>query len=128
VGTYALSAGYYEAYYGKAQQIRRLISQDFAAAFADVDIIAGPTTPSTAFVAGSKGSDPVAMYLEDIYTLAVNLAGLPALSLPVGQASGLPVGMQLIGRHFEESRLLQTAHQYQQRSDWHRQRAPLFAI
>jgi len=128
VGTYALSAGYYEAYYGKAQQIRRLISQDFAAAFAEVDIIAGPTTPATAFQAGSKSSDPVAMYLEDIYTLAVNLAGLPALSLPVGLAGGLPVGMQLIGRHFDEGRLLQTAHQYQQLSDWHRQRAPMSAI
>jgi aspartyl-tRNA(Asn)/glutamyl-tRNA(Gln) amidotransferase subunit A len=127
VGTYALSAGYYDAYYRKAQQIRRLISEDFEKAFTEVDLIAGPTTPTTAFRAGSKTDDPVAMYLEDIYTLAVNLAGLPALSLPVGSEQGLPIGMQLIAPHFAEASLLRTAHQYQLRSNWHQQRAPLAA-
>ncbi|WOJ98324.1 Asp-tRNA(Asn)/Glu-tRNA(Gln) amidotransferase subunit GatA [Congregibacter brevis] len=121
VGTYALSSGYYDAYYKKAQQVRRLIAGDFSSAFESVDIIAGPTTPGVAFELGSKTSDPTAMYLEDIYTLSVNLAGLPAMSLPAGFSNGLPVGLQLIGRHFEEARLLAAAHQFQQRSDWHRQ-------
>ena len=122
VGTYALSAGYYEAYYRKAQQIRRLIKQDFVAAFQTVDIIMGPTTPHLAWKLGEKIRDPVAMYLEDIYTLPVNLAGLPALSVPAGFSNGLPLGLQLIGNYFEEARLLQVAHQYQQCTDWHRQR------
>ncbi len=126
VGTYALSAGYYDAYYKKAQQIRRLIRQDFLDCFAEVDIIAGPTTPGPAFALGAKTSDPVAMYLEDVYTLAVNLAGLPGLSMPAGQANGSPIGMQLIGKHFDEARLLNVAHQYQQHSDWHLQ-APALA-
>ncbi len=123
VGTYALSSGYYDAYYKKAQQVRRLIAQDFAAAFEQVDVIAGPTTPGVAFELGSKTDDPTAMYLEDIYTLSVNLAGLPAMSLPAGFSNGMPVGLQLIGRHFDEVRLLCAAHQFQGRTDWHR-RAP----
>ncbi|GAB5415857.1 MAG: Asp-tRNA(Asn)/Glu-tRNA(Gln) amidotransferase subunit GatA [Congregibacter sp.] len=119
VGTYALSSGYYDAYYKKAQQVRRLIAGDFAEAFERVDIIVGPTTPGVAFRLGEKTSDPTAMYLEDIYTLSVNLAGLPAISLPAGFSADMPVGLQLIGRHFDEARLLAAAHQYQQRSDWH---------
>ncbi|RZU97848.1 Asp-tRNA(Asn)/Glu-tRNA(Gln) amidotransferase subunit GatA [Spiribacter vilamensis] len=122
VGTYALSAGYYDAYYRKAQQVRRLVQQDFARAFESVDVIAGPTSPSTAFPLGSKADDPVQMYLSDIFTIAVNLAGLPALSIPAGFGDGRPVGLQLIGNHFEEGRLLGAAHGYQQLTDWHRQR------
>jgi len=120
VGTYALSSGYYDAYYRKAQQIRRLIQEDFSSAFAEVDVILGPTSPTTAFAIGQKSNDPVAMYLSDIYTTAVNLAGLPAASVPVGFADGLPVGMQLIGNYFDEARLLGVAHQYQGATDWHR--------
>lgn len=120
VGTYALSSGYYDAYYNKAQQVRRLIADDFAASFANVDVIAGPTTPGTAFRLGEKTDDPTAMYLEDIYTLSVNLAGLPALSHQAGFCDGMPVGLQLIGRHFDEARLLALAHQFQQQTDWHR--------
>ena len=114
VGTYALSSGYYDAYYHKAQQIRRLIAQDFAKAFEHVDVIAGPTTPSSAFDFGAHDQDPAQMYLADIYTLAVNLAGLPGMSLPAGTVDGLPVGLQLIGQAFDEARLLNVAHQYQQ--------------
>ena len=121
VGTYALSAGYYDAYYKKAQQVRRLIKQDFVEAFTQVDVIAGPTTPGPAFALGAKSNDPVAMYLEDIYTLAVNLAGLPGMSIPAGFVDNKPVGLQLIGKHFDESRLLNVAHRYQQVSDWHLQ-------
>jgi len=119
VGTYALSAGYYDAYYKKAQQVRRLIQQDFTDCFAQVDVIAGPTTPGPAFPLGAMTDDPVAMYLEDVYTLAVNLAGLPGLSLPAGFADGMPVGLQLIGRHFDEALLLRVAHQFQLATDWH---------
>ncbi len=119
VGAYALSAGYYDAYFRKAQQVRRLISQDFQQAFADVDFIAGPTCPQPAFKLGEKTSDPVAMYLEDIYTIPVSLAGLPAMSIPCGTSHGLPVGLQLIGRHFDETGVLQLAHQYQRATDWH---------
>jgi aspartyl-tRNA(Asn)/glutamyl-tRNA(Gln) amidotransferase subunit A len=120
VGTYVLSHGYYDAYYLRAQRVRRLISNDFRRAFEQVDFIAGPTTPGTAFRFGDKSSDPVAMYLCDVYTTAVNLAGLPALSIPAGCAdNGLPTGLQLIGRPFDEARLLQVAHQYQQHTDWH---------
>jgi aspartyl-tRNA(Asn)/glutamyl-tRNA(Gln) amidotransferase subunit A len=119
VGTYALSAGYYDAYYKKAQQVRRLIKQDFTSCFEQVDIIAGPTTPGPAFALGAKSDDPVAMYLEDVYTLAVNLAGLPGMSVPAGFVESKPVGLQLIGRHFDESRLLNVAHRYQQVTDWH---------
>jgi aspartyl-tRNA(Asn)/glutamyl-tRNA(Gln) amidotransferase subunit A len=119
VGTYALSAGYYDAYYKKAQQTRRLIKQDFVDCFAEVDIIAGPTTPGPAFALGAKSNDPIAMYLEDVYTLAVNLAGLPGMSVPAGFVAGKPVGLQLIGRHFDEARLLNVAHRLQQATDWH---------
>ncbi len=121
VGTYALSAGYYDAYYRKAQQIRRLIQQDFTAAFEKVDLIAGPTTPHSAWKLGEKSNDPVSMYLEDSYTLGVNLAGLPGMSLPAGFNQALPVGLQLIGNYFKEGQLLNTAHQYQQITDWHSQ-------
>lgn len=124
VGTYALSAGYYDAYYRKAQQLRRLIQQDFVTAFADVDIVLSPTTPTTAFEIGQKADDPVTMYLSDIYTTAANLAGLPAMSVPAGFIDGLPVGMQLIGRYFDEARLLGVAHQYQQETAWHLARPP----
>jgi len=125
VGTYALSAGYYDAYYGKAQQVRRLVQEDFARAFESVDVIAGPTAPSTAFPLGEKADDPVQMYLSDIFTIAVNLAGLPALSVPAGFGDGRPVGLQLIGNYFDEGRLLGAAHGYQQVTDWHRQRPPV---
>ena len=119
VGTYALSAGYYDAYYRKAQQIRRLISDDYQRAFAEVDVILGPTSPTAAFRLGEKTDDPVTMYLSDIYTVPVNLAGLPGLSIPVGFVNGLPVGMQLVGDYFSEGRLLNVAHRYQQVTDWH---------
>lgn len=121
VGTYALSAGYYDAYYLKAQRIRRLIKNDFVAAFAEVDVILGPTTPNPAWKIGEKSNDPVAAYLEDLYTIAANLAGIPGLSMPAGFIDGLPVGVQLLGNYFQEGRLLGVAHQYQQVSDWHRQ-------
>lgn len=124
VGTYALSAGFYDAYYRKAQKIRRLIKNDFDNAFKEVDVVIGPTSPHTAFKLGSK-SDPVAMYLEDIYTIAVNLAGLPGISVPAGMANGLPVGMHIVGDVFAESRVLNVAHQYQQQTDWHKQKPAL---
>ena len=120
VGTYALSAGYYDAYYLKAQQLRHLISDDFKKAFEKVDVIMGPTAPGTAFKIGEKADDPISMYLSDIYTIAVNLAGLPGMSIPAGFTNGMPVGLQLIGNYFEESRLLNVAYQYQQETDWHR--------
>lgn len=119
VGTYALSAGYYDAYYLQAQQVRMLIAQDFEKAFEQVDCILGPTTPTTAFKIGEKISDPVSMYLNDIYTISANLAGLPGISIPCGFSNGLPVGLQLVGRHFEEGLILNIAHLYQQQSDWH---------
>tara|TARA_B100000745_G_scaffold229348_1_gene153740 strand:- start:1828 stop:3282 length:1455 start_codon:yes stop_codon:yes gene_type:complete len=121
VGTYALSAGYYDAYYLKAQQIRRLIKNDFDQAFNDVDVLMAPASPTTAFKLGEKASDPVSMYLSDINTIAVNLAGLPAMSLPAGFHQSMPVGLQLIGNYFDESRLLNVAHRYQQECDWHLQ-------
>lgn len=121
IGTYALSAGYYDAYYLKAQKIRNLIAQDFEQAFKQVDIILSPTTPSPAFKIGAKVDDPVSMYLSDIYTIAANLAGLPGLSLPAGFMDGMPIGMQLVGKHFDEAGLLNTAHRYQQVTDWHKQ-------
>ncbi len=121
IGTYALSAGYYDAYYLKAQKLRRLIAEDFRKAFESCDVIMGPTTPTTAFKIGEKSDDPVAMYLSDIYTISVNLAGLPGMSIPAGFApDGLPVGLQLIGQYFDESRLLNAAHCYQQVTDWHK--------
>ena len=123
VGTYALSAGFYDAYYRQAQKIRRLIKNDFTEAFRDVDLIAGPTTPSPAFRLGEKTADPVQMYLEDIFTIPVNLAGLPAISIPCGFHNNLPIGLQLVGRPFAESQILQLAHRFQQVTDWH-QRTP----
>ena len=119
IGTYCLSAGYYDAYYGKAQQVRQLIQQDFTRAFAQVDVIMGPTCPSPAFKFGSKGDDPVAMYLEDIYTIATNLAGLPGMSIPCGMVEDKPVGLQIIGNYFDEALMLNVAHQFQQATDWH---------
>jgi aspartyl-tRNA(Asn)/glutamyl-tRNA(Gln) amidotransferase subunit A len=124
IGTYVLSAGYYDAYYLKAQRVRRLIREDFLTAFGQVDVIAAPTTPQPAFKLGEKQHDPVAMYLSDIYTIAANLAGLPALSVPCGLVQALPVGLQLIGRDFDEARLLNVAHRYQQVTDWHLRRPP----
>jgi len=121
VGTYALSAGFYDAYYKKAQQIRRLIKNDFVAAFEQVDLIMGPTVPNTAFAIGEKSNDPVSMYLEDIYTIPTNLAGLPGMSIPAGLIAGKPAGLQLIGNYFDESRLLNAAHKFQQATDWHKQ-------
>jgi aspartyl-tRNA(Asn)/glutamyl-tRNA(Gln) amidotransferase subunit A len=128
IGTYALSAGYYDAYYLKAQRLRQLISDDFKQAFEKVDVIMGPTAPDVAFKIGEKTSDPVSMYLSDIYTIATNLAGLPGMSIPAGFVAGnslsgnqgnMPVGLQIIGNYFDESRLLNVAHQYQQNTDWH---------
>lgn len=119
VGTYALSSGYYDAYYLKAQQLRHLISDDFKKAFEQVDVIMGPTSPTPAFNLGEKSDDPVAMYLADIYTIAVNLAGLPGMSLPCGFVGKRPVGLQIIGNYFDEARLLNVAHRYQQATDWH---------
>ncbi len=127
IGTYALSAGYYDAYYLKAQKIRRLIADDFKRAFEEVDVLLGPTTPTPAFGIGEKTGDPIAMYLSDIFTIAVNLAGLPGMSIPVGFADGKPVGMQLIGNYFDEARLLNVAHRYQQATDWHRRLPEQFA-
>jgi aspartyl-tRNA(Asn)/glutamyl-tRNA(Gln) amidotransferase subunit A len=126
IGTYVLSHGYYDAYYLQAQKIRRLIAQDFTEAFKQCDVIMGPTSPSTAFKLGEKGDDPVQMYLSDIYTIAVNLAGLPGMSIPCGFGNpsnnnnqGMPVGLQIIGNYFDEARMLNVAHQYQQATDWH---------
>lgn len=121
MGTYALSAGYYDAYYIKAQKIRRLISEDFKKTLADVDVIMGPVAPSTAFGIGEKIGNPIEMYLSDIYTIAINLAGLPAMSIPAGFTEGKPVGLQVIGNYFAEGRLLNIAHQYQMVTDWHQQ-------
>ena len=119
IGTYALSSGYFDAYYLKAQKVRGLILRDFLQAFNKVDVILGPTSPTTAFKLGEKADDPISMYLSDIYTIAVNLAGLPGISIPAGFANKLPVGMQLIGNQFSEAKLLNAAHQYQQVTDWH---------
>jgi aspartyl-tRNA(Asn)/glutamyl-tRNA(Gln) amidotransferase subunit A len=120
LGTYALSAGYYDAYYGQAQKVRTLIRGDFEAAFADVDVIAAPVAPTTAFKIGGHGDDPLSMYLEDVFTLPANLAGVPGLAFPAGfDSQGLPVGMQLMGPHFREELLFQAAHAYQQVTDWH---------
>ena len=120
-GTYVLSAGYYDAYYLKAQKVRQLISEDFKNAFEKVNVIAGPTTPSPAFPLGAKMDDPIEMYLNDIFTIGANLAGLPAMSIPCGFVNNLPIGLQLIGKHFGEESILQCGHQYQQITDWHQQ-------
>ena len=125
IGTYVLSSGYYDAYYLKAQQLRRLISQDFAKAFEKVDVIMGPTTPTTAFKLGQKITNPVDMYLNDMYTLCVNLAGLPAMSVPCGFVNDLPIGLQIMGQHFDEAKLLNIAHKYQQTTDWHLQQSEI---
>jgi aspartyl-tRNA(Asn)/glutamyl-tRNA(Gln) amidotransferase subunit A len=122
IGTYVLSHGYYDAYYLKAQKVRRLIYEDFRRAFGEVDLVLGPTATDVAFKLGAKTDDPVAMYLNDIYTIAANLAGIPAMSLPCGFVDGLPVGMQLMGNFFDEARMLNVAHQYQLATDWHRKR------
>ena len=125
IGTYVLSHGYYDAYYLQAQKLRRLIARDFVEAFEKCDVIMGPTSPTTAFNLGEKGGDPVQMYLSDVFTIAVNLAGLPGMSIPVGFGDrNRPVGLQIIGNYFAEARMLNVAHQYQQVTDWHR-RAPL---
>jgi len=120
-GTYVLSAGYYDAYYLKAQKVRRLITDDFARAFKEVDVLMGPTSPTPAFDIGAKVDDPVTMYLNDIYTIGANLAGLPGVSMPCGQSGGLPVGLQVIGPHFSEAKLLSVAHWYQRETQWHQQ-------
>lgn len=128
VGTYVLSHGYYDAYYLQAQKLRRLIAEDFRRAFGTCDVIAGPTSPTTAWSIGEKSDDPVQMYLSDIYTIAVNLAGLPGLSHPCGFGDGqLPVGLQLIGDYFSEARLLGAAHRFQQATDWHMRRPEIAA-
>jgi aspartyl-tRNA(Asn)/glutamyl-tRNA(Gln) amidotransferase subunit A len=119
-GTYVLSAGYYDAYYIQAQKARALINRDFERAFGEVDVLMGPTTPTPAFALGSKTSDPITMYLNDIYTIGANLAGLPALSIPCGFVGKLPVGLQLVGPHFGEETILGAAHAYQKETDWHR--------
>ncbi|MAD45655.1 MAG: Asp-tRNA(Asn)/Glu-tRNA(Gln) amidotransferase GatCAB subunit A [Oceanospirillaceae bacterium] len=119
IGAYALSAGFYDAYYKKAQQVRRLIKNDFSAALKEVDILAAPVSPTPAFKRGEKTSDPVEMYLEDIFTISLNLAGMPGMSIPCGQVNNLPVGLQLIGDYFAEDRLLNAAHKFQQATDWH---------
>jgi len=119
LGTYALSAGYYDQYYKKAQKVRTLIRRDFEQAFEQVDVVVGPTSPVPAFNLGERTDDPIQMYLADIFTLTVNLAGLPGISIPCGFADGLPVGLQLIGRAWDETTLLQIAHVYEQATDWH---------
>lgn len=124
IGTYVLSSGYYDAYYLKAQKIRRLIRDDFVNAFKDVDVILGPTTPDTAFKLQENMSDPIRMYLSDIYTVSANLAGLPAISIPAGISASLPLGMQIIGNYFQEARILNIAHQFQNQTDWHLRQAP----
>jgi aspartyl-tRNA(Asn)/glutamyl-tRNA(Gln) amidotransferase subunit A len=120
-GTYVLSAGYYDAYYLKAQKVRQLIAKDFRDAFVEVDMLMGPTTPTPAFAIGAKMADPITMYLNDIYTIGANLAGLPAISIPCGFVTDLPVGLQLVGPHFAEGAILNAAHAYQRETDWHRQ-------
>ena len=126
LGTYALSAGYYEAYYKKGQQVRTLIKQDFEEAFKLADVIATPTAPTAAFKIGEKTTDPLQMYLSDIFTISVNLAGIPGMSIPCGFTHhNLPIGLQLLGRHFDEESILHTAFAYEQATDWHKKRAKL---
>jgi aspartyl-tRNA(Asn)/glutamyl-tRNA(Gln) amidotransferase subunit A len=126
-GTYVLSAGYYDAYYLKAQRVRQLISADFAQAFKECDLLVGPTTPTPAFRIGAKCDDPITMYLNDIYTIGANLAGLPGMSIPCGFVDGLPIGLQIVGPHFSEARMLNAAHRYQQETDWHLKTPSAFA-
>ena len=126
LGTYALSSGYYDAYYKKAQQVRTLIKNDFANAFKEVDVIVTPTSPTPAFKVGEKTTDPLQMYLSDIFTISVNLAGVPGISIPCGFTKGnLPVGLQIIGKHFDEETLLKAAYAYEQSTDWHMRRPSL---
>jgi aspartyl-tRNA(Asn)/glutamyl-tRNA(Gln) amidotransferase subunit A len=126
LGTYALSAGYYDAYYKKGQQVRTLIKRDFDLAFKDVDVILTPTAPTPAFKLGEKTADPLQMYLSDIFTISVNLAGIPGISIPCGfTGAGLPVGLQILGRHFDEETVLRAAYAYEQATDWHLRRAGL---
>ena len=126
LGTYALSSGYYDAYYLKAQKARTLIKEDFERAFSEVDVIASPTTPEAAFRAGEKTGDPLKMYLSDIFTISANLAGVPCISVPCGLTkAGLPAGLQIIGRHFDEEGVLKAAHAYEQATDWHTRRPAL---
>ena len=120
IGTYALSAGYYDAYYLKAQKCRRLVANDFTEAFKSVDLILSPTTPDTSFKAGEKSNDPIEMYLQDIFTIPANLAGLPGISFPCGNHEGLPLGVQLVGDSLKEAQLFQAAHQFQKVTDWHK--------
>jgi aspartyl-tRNA(Asn)/glutamyl-tRNA(Gln) amidotransferase subunit A len=125
LGTYALSAGYYDAYYKKAQQVRTLIARDFQTAFESVDVLVGPTSPTVAFQIGAKVDDPLAMYLNDVYTVPANLAGIPGVSVPCGFAGGLPIGLQVLGKHFDEAAILRVAHAYQQATSWHLERPKL---
>ena len=126
LGTYALSSGYYDAYYKKAQQVRTLIKNDFANAFKEADVIVTPTSPTPAFKVGEKTTDPLQMYLSDIFTISVNLAGVPGISIPCGFTKGnLPVGLQIIGKHFDEETLLKAAYAYEQSTDWHMRRPSL---
>lgn len=125
LGTYALSAGYYDAYYRRAQQVRTLIKRDFEQVFTQVDLLAAPTSPTVAFPIGQKINDPLAMYLSDVCTLPINLAGVPALVVPCGFSEGLPVGLQLIGRPFDEATLLRVGDAYQRLTEWHTQRPRL---
>jgi aspartyl-tRNA(Asn)/glutamyl-tRNA(Gln) amidotransferase subunit A len=128
IGTYVLSHGYYDAYYLKAQRIRRLIARDFAQAFEQCDVVMSPTSPSTAFGIGDRTTDPVQMYLSDIFTIAANLAGLPGMSIPCGiDSAGLPIGLQLIGNYFSEARMLNAAHLFQTNTDWHTRKSPVAA-
>jgi aspartyl-tRNA(Asn)/glutamyl-tRNA(Gln) amidotransferase subunit A len=126
LGTYALSSGYYEAYYKKAQQVRTLIKRDFEEAFRKADVIVTPTSPTAAFKIGEKTADPLQMYLSDIFTISVNLAGVPGISMPCGVTSNnLPIGLQLIGRHFDEESILKVAYAYEQATDWHKRKPNL---
>jgi aspartyl-tRNA(Asn)/glutamyl-tRNA(Gln) amidotransferase subunit A len=128
IGTYVLSHGYYDAYYLQAQRLRRLIADDFTAAFEKCDVIMGPAAPSVAFDLGSRSKDPVQMYLDDLYTIPINLAGLPGMSIPCGFGNGgRPVGLQVVGNYFDEARMLAAAHAYQQATDWHARTPPAFS-
>ena len=128
LGTYVLSAGYYDAYYGRAQKVRTLINNDFLSAFKKVDIIATPTSPTTAFKVGDRADDPLSMYLADIFTLSVNLSACCGLSVPCGfDSKGLPIGLQLIGNTLQESSILNTAYAYEQATEWHKERPALAA-
>jgi aspartyl-tRNA(Asn)/glutamyl-tRNA(Gln) amidotransferase subunit A len=127
LGTYALSAGYYEGFFLKAQQVRTLIRQEFSRIFQEVDLVLMPTSPTTAFQLGEKVADPLQMYLADVYTIPVNLAGLPGISIPCGFAQGLPIGLQLIGKPFDEATVLRAAYAYEQATEWHKSRPPILS-